>query len=106
MNTTDQYKGMRLLIIKMPDGSKWGVNVNEIALNRAQNYADEFDNSVERSLKEDTLALFKECPEEISDWAANNMNWDEFKNHYLIEGPPEVDFQEGWMSGEKEVMEY
>jgi len=58
MNTVCPYQGIWLLICKMPDGSKWGVNVNEVAKNRAENYADEFDDDVERSLAEDTFPLF------------------------------------------------
>ena len=83
-----------------------GINVNEVAKNRAENHADEFDNDVERSLAEDTLSLFQECPDEISKWVVNNMNWYEFKCHYLVSDPPEVDFVGGWMTGEKEVVEY
>jgi hypothetical protein len=91
----------------MPDGSKWGVDVQEIAWNRAKYYAHEFDRSVKRSLSEDTLPLFKAEPYEIQDWAENNMNWEDFKEHYLIESAPsEVNFNEGWITGDKEIKQY
>ncbi|KKM17268.1 hypothetical protein LCGC14_1677520 [marine sediment metagenome] len=101
-------KGFKMLVTTMPDGSKWGVAVAEIARNRAEHYAHEFcindqrsEADVERSLSEDTLPLFEADPDEITDWAENNMNWEDFKEHYLIEGAPATDFQEGWVNGEK-----
>ena len=95
------------LKITQRDGSVWGVPVSVIAVNRAQNYKDEFGGDVERSLKEDTSVLFAEDNYEIKDWAANNMNWDEVAPHAvkLSDAPPltEDDFQEAWVNGEKEL---
>lgn len=99
-------KDIRLIVVEMLDGSKWGVSLDEGLICRAKNYADEFDGDVERSLQEDTLPLLKEDPDEILDWIVGNMNWDDFKTHYLIEDPPEIDFQDGWMSGEKKIVKY
>ena len=90
----------------MSDGSKWGVPVEMIASNRAAHYASEFDGDVERSLAEDTLPLFEIDAYEITDWASNQMNWDDFDGHQFKlsdEKPP--DFQDGWMSGKKEIIE-
>lgn len=107
MNSNNEApKTRKLLSVEMPDGSKWGVPVDMIARNRAAHYAHEFDGDVERSLAEDTMPLFESDDYEIHDWAVSNMNWDDFKGHQfkLSEASP-VDFQDGWLGGEKEVVE-
>lgn len=97
---------MKVLTIQMPDGSIWAVPVEVIAADRAKAYASEFDGDVQRSLNEDTLPLFQSAPFEIEDWAANNMNWDDVKAHAFMHlQSPGTDFQEGWVNGEKEVIE-
>ena len=43
---------------------------------------------------------------ELQDWAANNMDWDDVKDYAKkadIE-PIEVDYQEGWINGKKEIV--
>jgi hypothetical protein len=98
---------MKYLRVTMPDGSRWDIPVNTIARNRAENYKDEFDGDIERSLKEDTLPLFAEDEYEIKDWAANNMDWDDVRE-VAIPAPPKptakADYQEGWMNGEKKIV--
>lgn len=80
--------------------------VDMIARNRAAHYAHEFGGDVERSLAEDTMQMFESDDYEIHDWAVNNMNWDDFKGHQLkLSDASPVDFQDGWLSGEKEVVE-
>jgi hypothetical protein len=93
----------KYLTVKQSDGSVWGVPVEMIARNRAEFYASEFDGDVEQSLQEDTLPLFRDNGNyEISSWAVGNMDWDDFDGHQVQLSPPQpVDFQEGWLSGEK-----
>lgn len=95
------------LKITQKDGSVWAVPVSVIARNRADHYKDEFGGDLDRSLKEDTMALFAESEYEIQDWAANNMDWDEVVPHAvkLADAPPltDDDFQEAWVNGEKEL---
>lgn len=96
---------MKCLRVTMPDGSKWDVPVHVIARNRATYYAYEFDGDTERSLKEDTLSLFKD-DYHIRDWAANNMNWNEVVKHAIrLHITPEPDYQEGWMNGAQEIVD-
>ena len=94
-----------MLQIEMPDGSKWGVPVEVIARNRAAHYAHEFDGDVERSLAEDTMPLFESDDYEVEDWAANNMNWSDVEAKAKKLQDAETDFQEGWVNGEKSVIE-
>lgn len=94
--------------VTMRDGSVWSIPVEVIARDRAENYKEEFDNDVERSLAEDTWPLFESDPYEVVDWAINNMNWSDVENSALrITAPPPLtadDFQEGWMNGDNEVV--
>lgn len=96
----------KYLRIEMGDGSKWDVPVSIIARNRAEHYAEEFDGDVEKSLKEDTLPLFEECEYEIEEWAGDNMNWEDVEAHAeQVSKPCPADLEDGWINGEKEVIE-
>lgn len=88
----------------MEDGSLWDVPVSLIAQNRAAEYADEFDGDIEKSLNEDTMPLFNSDDYEIQDWAANNMNWDDVKAHAVKVDDGIVDYQDGWVNGDKKVI--
>lgn len=92
-------------IVEMPDGSKWGVPVEVIALDRAASYAEEFGGNTARSLEEDTLPLFEDDPRQVADWAKGNMNWEDVSAHAsrIAEPMPEVDWQEGWVNGKWEI---
>lgn len=93
------------LIVSMPDKSEWAVPVRVIAENRAAAYADEFDGDAAKSLKEDTAPLFDEDEYFVKDWAANNMNWEDVKPYakQLPRKVNAVDYQEGWVNGEKRM---
>jgi hypothetical protein len=100
---------MKYLRVTMSDGSRWDVPVEVIARSRATYYASEFGGDAEKSLKEDTLPLFEEDSYEIEDWAASNMNWSdvaEVARRAPDVPKPEVDYQEGWLNGDKEIVEY
>lgn len=94
----------KLYVVTMPDGSKWGVPVMFIARNRAAYYARLDKVSFNASLLEDTIPLFNRDEFEIRDWAQNNMDWDDIRNVAKpVEPSEELDFQEGWTSGEVEL---
>jgi len=92
--------------VTMPGGSVWSIPVSLIAENRAKEYAHEFDGDLSRSLEEDTWVLFRESTYEISDWARNNMNWSDVAPlaTRVEKEPPVVDWQEGWINGDVEVV--
>lgn len=100
---------MQVIRITMPDGAKYDVPTEIIARNRAKHYADkEFDGDIERSLTEDTLPLFQSDDYEIHDWAANNMNWSDVKDHATLASlteDSEASHQEGWINGEYEIID-
>lgn len=93
-----------MLYVRMPDGSVWSVPVKEIAYNRAEYFAKEFGGDVIRSLKEDTIPLFEADVNEIKDWAEGNMDWSEVENVATIVSKANVDFDDGWLYGEKDIV--
>lgn len=90
----------KYMTIEMPDKSVWQVPVAVIASNRAEAYKHEFGGDIERSLAEDTIPLFTDTYE-IEDWAANNMNWRDVAKHAVMVSGGDVDYQAGWVNGEK-----
>jgi len=98
----------KFLKVTMPDGSKWKVPVRVIAEHRAAYYAQKEHVSLEQSLKSDTLPLFEEDEYEVEDWASNNMDWTDVEKHAVRvkdKGLTDEDLQEGWVNGEKEIVE-
>ena len=76
------------------------------ALIIAQNRAREIvKTDTEASFDEEVAyALHEEY--EIHDWAANNMNWEDVVlQAQIVNEDKKVDYQEGWMNGDKEIIE-
>ena len=92
----------KYLRVTMPDGSKWDVPVMLIVHDRAKYYAEtdpetSFDKEVEYGLKDEY---------EIQDWAANNMDWkDVVLQAQIVNKSGKVDYQEGWINGDQEIIE-
>lgn len=93
------------LQVTMPDGSKWAVPVEVIAMNRAVYYAKNDGMTLEDSLNNDTNPLFESDSFEIEDWAANNMNWSDVEHLAVCTCNGEVDFDDGWANGDKDVID-
>lgn len=82
------------------NGETWSIPVMDIAMNRAEYYAHEFDGDVQRSLNEDTIPLFED-DFEIEDWAKNCMNWEDFNNKTLVES--KFDYQDHFGNADVEI---
>ena len=99
----------KFLRVTMPDGSKWDVPVKKIAENRARYYMKDPElGTFEKSYNEDTIPLFESDDYEIEDWASNNMNWKDvvaFARKVESHRMADSDFQEGWINGDKEIVE-
>ena len=91
----------KYLRVTMPDNSKWDVPARLIAHDRAKYYAEKGE-----SYQEEYDYVIND-DSELIDWAAGNMNWSDVKDMAMkIELPePKVDYQEGWVNGEKEIIE-
>lgn len=86
--------------VTMPDGSVWAVPVQLIVDGRDEHYSDE---------KEDTIGFIRRGsldPDNIQDWAANYMNWEDVAHAAVRVDDPitNVDYQEGWVNGDKEIV--
>ncbi len=106
----------KFLRVTMPDGSKWDVPVKKIAEHRARYYYQRYIkeqeksefNSFQESYDTDTVPLFESDDYEIEDWAANNMNWKDivaFARKVESHRMTDADFQEGWINGDKDIVE-
>ena len=98
----------------MPDGGRWAVPTSIIAKDRARYYANrdlEKGRISESELDErydEEYAFAMEDDLEIYDWAPNNMNWVDVKEHATFIGPKQLsdrDYQEGWLNGEKKIID-
>lgn len=96
------YKKLRVFL---SNGECYDVPVDIIAKNRALHFAHEFDDSISRSLKEDTIPLFEGNSMEILDWASNNMDWSDIKTHAVRVDTPDFDYEEAWMSADLELLD-
>jgi hypothetical protein len=99
----------KVIRVTMPDGARYDVPVDVVADHIAEEFAaekgpkgtNEYDLEFE-SIKAATL----QDNDALLDWAANNMNWSDVADVAIqVESPPEIDYQEGWVNGEKEVVE-
>lgn len=90
----------KYLRVTMPDNTRWDVPCEVIAKNRAEYYKEDgYDEEFEYTMSNEF---------ELTDWAANNMYWDDVKK-YAKQAPDatvEFDFDDGWCNGEKEFVEY
>ena len=91
------------LQVQMPDGSWWEVPAKVVADNRASYYAAKEEPGHRTGIYEEEFEFTLKDEYELEDWAANNMNWSEVAKYArrADERTPEVDFQEGWINGEK-----
>ena len=90
----------KYLLVEMPDFSVWRVPVQVIADAMTDCYVEQCGADREEA-KAEIERLFTEDEYEIEDWAANNMDWDEVRAHAVQVKAGEVDYQEGWINGNK-----
>jgi hypothetical protein len=93
----------KYLRVTMPNGQKYDIPAKVIANNRATYYADKEGKGKYQEEYDFTL----NDKFELQDWAANNMNWEDVEDlaELVKENKQKVDFQEGWINGEKEIIE-
>ena len=92
---------MKYLEVEMQDGSVWAVPAEVIAKHRGDYYRKrEGDKSGSVEMQ---VAL--EDHSVLIDWAENNMNWSTVQPHAIQVGDNATDYQEGWVNGNKRVVE-
>lgn len=101
---------MKVLRITMPDGSQWDVMADRIAHERAAHYANietgKTSGKKHTDIYKREMAYTLENDDELMDWAANNMNWEDVQSCARMHKAGTVDYQEGWINGEKQVVAY
>lgn len=70
----------KMVFVDMPDGLSYGLKVEIIARDRADRFAQDFDNNKTKSLMEGTLPLFTQDETEIFKWATTEMKWEVVKS--------------------------
>jgi hypothetical protein len=93
---------MKKLKITFSDGRTYEIPADLIARHRA-NYYKEVDANPTDWERDFDYAMRN--PEELLDWAANNMNWSMIKNYakeILVE-PPKPNYDSEWTNAPKEV---
>jgi len=100
---------MKCLRVTMPNGERWVVPTTVIANDRAKYYAGREESPEDSDrVYEEEYEFAMEDDLEIYDWAPNNMNWVDVKEHATFIGPlalSDRDYQEGWVNGEKKIVE-
>lgn len=88
---------VKMLSIEMPDGSKWGVPLKLIQDDYVSNYPEDFPDEASLNLLDN---------DDLVEWAANNMDWDDVKDQaVMLKRPDPVDYQDGWVNGESNIIE-
>lgn len=100
----------KVLRVTMPNGDIWDVLAHLIAHERAVYYSNR-DHGEDGDPKE-KLATYTEEYEytmddesELIDWAEGNMDWKDVAKYATLIKSTKVDLQEGWVNGDKEVVE-
>jgi len=85
------------LQVTMHDGSIWNVPVDLIIDDRTETRGCE---------REETEEFLKQCPEDLIDWAENNMNWSDVAFAAVAVQLPDVPYYEdSWVNGDKKIVE-
>jgi hypothetical protein len=102
----------KMIRVTMGDGSKWDVPMDVVATSFATHWANKsyppatspkfkWDKAFETEYEWATT-----CVDTTLDWAVNNMDWNDVARHAVRVNPSRpADYQEGWVNGEKEVVE-
>lgn len=87
--------------VDMPDGSKWDVPAAVVATNYVDNHFGKTRNYVWRQ----SFDAVMEQPDTLLDWAESNINWSYVEPHAQKVQDADIDYQDGWVNGQKEVVE-
>ena len=85
------------LILTSPEGDEWSISVQRIIAHRAGVYGN-----TDEAYKK-TFELFESDDFEIEDWAVNNMNWSDVKEHAVKVKECKMDMETVWCEGEFRV---
>jgi len=109
----------KYLRVTMPDGSKWDVPASVIAWSLTdydvpesdykdiKDWAGYPDNSFFLTTWNRQYASFLDDDAALIEWSRSDMNWEDVASVATrVEAPPiNPDYQEGWVNGDKEIVE-
>ena len=98
--------GKNIYAIEMENGEVYGVPAEIIARHYA-GYYQEYGESFEENY-DAMMHWFHTDDYEFADWAKNNMDWIDIKEHAVLleKRETKVNFQEGWVNGRHEYRHY
>lgn len=92
------------IYVDMPDGFTYVIPVMVVAEHKAWRMKQHHDNDFSKAMTKEVLPEFENDKYEIKDWAKNNMNWQDVKEHAIVlKRKAEYDYQEHWVNGEFEI---
>lgn len=91
----------KFIVFKVRDDSIWGIPAEVVANNRAKYYASkENTDATYEAVYRDEFDMLMSDDLELTDWAGNNMDWEDIKPHLvqIKEAYPinDRDFKAGW----------
>lgn len=111
LNSCDEIVNYPILakkvLIDMPDGLTYGIDVEVIARHRAMTIAQQrFNGDVMISLQEDTVPLFEQDEKHIREWAMNEMSWKAIKTFAipLMRKISEDEYEAAWKKGISKII--
>ncbi len=99
----------KVLRVTMPNGDIWDVLAHLIAHERAVYYANrdhgEDDSKEKLGTYTEEYEYAMDDEGTLIDWAEGNMDWKDVAKYATLIESAAVDLQEGWVNGDKEVVE-
>jgi hypothetical protein len=100
---------MKYLVVEMSDGTEWAIPAILIVKNRAEYYAtlDAKSGAVYGDTYTEEIESAMSDEYEITNWAANNMNWVEVCAQAILlkVDSPKADYTRDWVNAPKSVKE-
>lgn len=90
--------------VTFSDGITYSIPVDLIVDSYVNYYSTKNKDGVQLA-KEWAIKLFNNDPFEIEDWAQNNMDWEDVKDHAIIifESKPVVNYDKEWCNAEVKI---
>jgi hypothetical protein len=99
----------KYLRVKMSDGSQWDIAALYIARDRAAWYANndtgENNGAAYDEVYQEEYAYTMENNYELTDWASNNMNWEDVERYAnRVQEPVAIDMGKEWVNADKTII--
>ncbi len=99
---------MKYLIVEMSDKTQWAIPAMLIAKNRADYIIGDVRKGLGeyQNIHEEEVAYAMSDEYEITDWAANNMDWKDVCSQAIqLKAMPSINYHKDWINAPKSVKE-